>query len=170
HVDVDDAGAALRVEGGRLGHHGGVGAGDLHRDGSDFAVVVEAAGGLDAVPELGVAGGHLGHGVTGAQALAELPEGAVGDAGHGGDEHVVREGPGADLHDWSEFNQLGGEGLLVWFVVRVLKPPATGLRNCAGQPRRLKKTQTTEPTGSVTLAENAEPRASVPMRRGPAPA
>ena len=54
HVDVDDLGAPGRVESGGLGHHGRVGAGDLDRNGGDLAVVVQAARGLDAVPQLGL--------------------------------------------------------------------------------------------------------------------
>jgi hypothetical protein len=38
HVDVDDLRAAVDVVLRRLGHHGGVGAGDLHRDRPRLAV------------------------------------------------------------------------------------------------------------------------------------
>ena len=91
HVDVDDLRAALDVEAGGLGHHGGVGTGDLHRLGLDLAGMVDAARGLDAVPEPRVGGRHFRDGIACAQALAQLPVGAIGDAGHGGHQGPMRQ-------------------------------------------------------------------------------
>src|SRR5699024_7741074 len=98
HVDVDDAGAFLDVEYGRLGQHGRVRARQLHGDGIDFAIVIEAAGSLDAVPQPRVAGSHFRHGMTGSQLLAQLAIGAVGNTRHGCDKNRVGKGPGANLH------------------------------------------------------------------------
>jgi hypothetical protein len=62
HVDVDDLGAAVDVVAGGLGHHGRIGAGDLHGDRVNLAVVVGAPLGLGAAVEQGVGGDHLGDG------------------------------------------------------------------------------------------------------------
>ena len=97
HVDVDDLGAHLGVAAGRLGEHLGIAAGDLHGAGAGLAAVVHAQPRLAGVPEARVRGDHLAHHQPRAQPAAELPEGAVGDAGHGRQDHPAGEGVVTDL-------------------------------------------------------------------------
>ena len=98
HVDVDDLRAAIDVVGRRLGHHGGVRPGDLHRDRARFALVVRAPRCLQAVPQLAARRDHLAHRIARAELAAQLAEGTVGDARHRRREQVVREGVRADVH------------------------------------------------------------------------
>ena len=51
--------------------------------------MVGAAPRLDAALEQGVRSDHLGYGQTGTHALAELPEGAIGNARHRRDEQLI---------------------------------------------------------------------------------
>jgi hypothetical protein len=98
HVDVDDLGAVVDVVAGRFGHHLRVGAGDLHRDRRDFALVVGAAQRLGAAVEQRVRGDHFGHRQPGAHFLAQLAERTVRHAGHGGDEQIVAQREADEFH------------------------------------------------------------------------
>ena len=91
HVDIDDLCAPLHIKACGLGHHGGVCAGDLHRLWGDLAVVIDASCGFIGGPEQRVGGGHLADGVAGAESFAELAIRPIGHAGHGCDEHTIRQ-------------------------------------------------------------------------------
>ena len=93
-----DLRAALDVVGGGLGHHRGIGPGDLHRDRRGLAGVVRAAAGLEARPELAPRRDHLAHRVAGPEALAQLPERPVGDPCHRCREQPVCQLDVADAH------------------------------------------------------------------------
>ena len=97
HVDVDDLRTALHVEAGGLGHHGRICPGDLHGLRFHFAGMVDAAGRLDAVPELRVGRRHFRYRITGPQPLAQLAVRPVGHAGHGGHQCTVRQRIRADV-------------------------------------------------------------------------
>ena len=100
HVDVDDLRAVRHVVASGFGHHGRIGAGDLHGNRLDLARVVGAAHGLFAFPQLRVRGDHFRHRIARAQPFAQLPERPVGYAGHGGDEQVITQIVGAESgHD-----------------------------------------------------------------------
>mmetsp|Transcript_46805 Transcript_46805/g.110132 ORF Transcript_46805/g.110132 Transcript_46805/m.110132 type:complete len:438 (-) Transcript_46805:248-1561(-) len=98
HVDVDDLGAAVDVVGGGLGHHGRIGAGDLHRDRAGLAGMVGAARGLQAAPQLLARRDHFADRIARAQPPAQLAEGPVRDPRHRRHEEPVGEGMGADAH------------------------------------------------------------------------
>ena len=98
HVDVDDLGTAIDVVGGGFRHHGGVGASDLHRDRTGLALVVGAARGLQAVPQLAPRRDHLTDGIARSEPAAQLAERPVGHAGHRRHEQVVRQKVRADVH------------------------------------------------------------------------
>ncbi|TXT16446.1 MAG: Uncharacterized protein FD132_2825 [bacterium] len=99
HVDVDDLGALARVIAGRLGHHGRIATGDLHRDRLDFAFVVGPALGLGRAVQQRIRGHHFRHRHAGAHLLAQLPERPIGDARHGRDDQIVLELEGTDAHE-----------------------------------------------------------------------
>ena len=98
HVDVDDLCAFRDVVASCLGHHSRIGACDLDRNGLDFAIVVGTAPSLFAAPKQGVGRDHFGDCETGAELLAQLAEGAVGDTGHRRDKQIVAQNVGSDLH------------------------------------------------------------------------
>ncbi len=75
HVDVNDLRPALDVEHRCLGHHGGIGAGNLHGNRPGFARMVGAAAGFQAFPQILARGDHFADGVTCAQAFAQLAKG-----------------------------------------------------------------------------------------------
>src|SRR5690606_33354625 len=95
----DDPGTLANIEYRGFGHHGRVGPGNLYRNGLALAVVIQATGGFDAVPQAGIAGGHFRHGMTGPQPSTQLAERPVGDACHGRDNHLVWKQPGTYAHE-----------------------------------------------------------------------
>ena len=99
HVDVDDLRASVDVVGRGVGHHLRVGAGDLHRDWRGFALMVGAARGFQRVPQVAARGHHLADRIAGAELFAQLTKRPVGDAGHGRDKHIVRQGIRANVHE-----------------------------------------------------------------------
>ena len=90
HVDVDDLRATVDVVARGLGHHLGVGAGDLDRDRARLAAMVGTARGLEGVAQVGTRGHHLADGVAGTELLAQAAERSVRHTRHGGDEQGVR--------------------------------------------------------------------------------
>ena len=100
HVDVDDLGATVQVVARGLGHHLGVRARDLHRDGAGLAFMVGAARGLEAVPQVLARCHHLADRVARAQGLAQLAERPIRHPGHGGDEQAIGQGMGAYGQGW----------------------------------------------------------------------
>jgi hypothetical protein len=98
HVDVDDLGALPDVVARGVRHHRRLGAGDLHRDRLDLAVVVGAPARLLAAPEERIRGHHLGYGQARAELLAQLPEGAVRDTGHRRDKKIISQRARTDSH------------------------------------------------------------------------
>ena len=73
--------------------------GDLHRLGFHLAIVVDAPRSLLALPQPRIGRRHFGHGIPCPQLLAQLAERTVGHTRHGGDEHVVAQGIGPNVHD-----------------------------------------------------------------------
>jgi hypothetical protein len=104
HIDVDDVRAAIHVVARGLGHHFGVGAGDLDHLRLDFAVVVAAAQRLLRPPEKRIGRHHLRHRHARAQALAEAAEGPIGHPRHRRDNEIVPE------LDRSDFQVAGFDG------------------------------------------------------------
>src|SRR5438552_3806666 len=97
---------------GRLGHHGRVGTRDLHRDRFDLAVVVCPAERFLAAPEKRVRRHHLGYRQTRAEFFAQLPERAVGDAGHRRDEQIIAQRVRTDSHRRSRKILSSGSAIL----------------------------------------------------------
>jgi hypothetical protein len=131
HVDVDDLGAVVDVVARRLGHHRRVGAGDLHADRLDLALVVGTSARLRRTVKQRVRGHHLGHRHARAQSLAQLAERPIGDARHGRDDQVVAEGVRADAHD--ELLGKGADSTLIAIGVKAYPPSLSGrgFRICA---------------------------------------
>ena len=70
HVDVDDLRPTLDVVARRVGKHPGFSAGNLHRDGSAFAFVVDAAARFVGVAQPGVGPNHFRDCIARAQLFA----------------------------------------------------------------------------------------------------
>jgi len=89
HVDVDDLGAAFDVVDGCFGHHGGIGAGNLHGNRTGLTRVVGAAAGLEAVPQVFARCDHLADRIARTQSLAQLAERPVRHTRHGSDKQAI---------------------------------------------------------------------------------
>ena len=72
HVDVDDLRAAFHVVDRGCGHHGCIGACDLHGNRPRLPGVVGAARSLEAVPQVLARRDHLTHRIPGTELLAQL--------------------------------------------------------------------------------------------------
>src|SRR6266513_1190315 len=70
-----------------------------------------AAARLLAAPQQGVRGHHLGYGQACAEPFAQLPEGAIGDAGHRRDKKIIAQSARTDSHRRSR-NFFGGSAIL----------------------------------------------------------
>ena len=90
HIDVDDLRTAADVVFGRLRHHVGVGAGNLDRNRTGFAVMVGAPRGLQRIPQIFARGHHLANRVGRAQPFTELAKRPVRHPRHGRDKNAVR--------------------------------------------------------------------------------
>ena len=110
HIDVDDLRATIDVVSRRFGHHGRLGASDLHRDGLDLAIVVGPARGLERCPQVLARSHHLTDGITRTEPLAQLTKRPVGHARHRGDKKVIRQFEFADAHEGGA--GVGSEGVL----------------------------------------------------------
>ena len=100
HIDVDDLRPFGGIDAGGIGHHGRVGAGDLHRNGAGLAAVLQAQPRFAAGAQFGARGNHFGYRETGAEAPAKRAERPVGDARHRGDEQAVAQHVCAELHQY----------------------------------------------------------------------
>ena len=98
HVDVDDLGAQISVAACRVGQHLCIAASDLHDARPGLPGEVHTQPRFARVPQAGIAGEHLCHGIACAPFAADLPEWAVGDAGHGRERDRAVEGVGSELH------------------------------------------------------------------------
>ena len=98
HVDVDDLRASIDVVARRVSHLLRVGAGDLHDDRLDLAIVIHAPLRLVRIPQLRIRRDHLRNGEAGTKPLAQLPEWPVGHTGHRGDDKIALDVIRADVH------------------------------------------------------------------------
>jgi len=98
HVDVDDLCAAVYVVDSRFGHHQCIGTGNLYGNGRFFAVMIGAARGLQAVPQVASRSHHLADRITRPPGFAQAPERPVSDARHRRGKQGVCQNVGADIH------------------------------------------------------------------------
>ena len=99
HIDVDDIGTIGRRHTGALGHPVGFTAGKLHDLRGNRSRFQPAPGAVPIAHEV-FACHHLGDHPPGTEAVRELAEGQVGDAGHGRQHDVARHRVGTEAKAW----------------------------------------------------------------------
>ena len=86
HVDVNDLRTLVDVVGRCFGHHGRIGAGNLHSDGARLALVIGTPRCFQAFPQVLARRHHLAHGIARTKLSAQLAKGSICDTRHGGYE------------------------------------------------------------------------------------
>ena len=99
HVDVNDLRAPVYVVGRSIGHHLGVGTGNLYSNWLRLAVVIGTSRSLERVPQIAPRCDHFTDRITSAQFFAQHAKRPVCDTRHWRGKHVVRQSEGADKHE-----------------------------------------------------------------------